>query len=288
VPHTGTQQHSNTATQQHINAATQQRALTTTHCRSRKSRSKKKTPEHTAPELHPPLHCTLNVLVTTEVAHSHDSSRFRRPRTSRTCRLAPRSTLPSHNTRAQTQTPRQATPIAAARKHHGASHLKQRTPTSHTRHIAHSHAAYKHSSRNRPARRPAQPQPLLTAQSSLHAQNRTPAAHSTAHSSDHPTHRQQRTTPSHTHCLRATLTIVQSGCPASTGCCRRVGCCTSTTPCRTHEQPSRHTMAPDAAADPTSHPHRIASRHIASIKSSKMKASQQHCMLSLTHNTVCK
>jgi hypothetical protein len=58
----------------------------------------------------------------------------------------------------------------------------------------------------------------------------------------------------HTQSFRATLTLELSDCPASTGCCRRVGCCTATSPCRTHEQPSRHTMAPDAAPDPSQPP----------------------------------
>ncbi len=111
-----------------------------------------------------------------------------------------------------------------------------------------------------PARRPAQ-----TAQSSPHAHRCAHATHSTAHCSDHPTRRPQKIAPSHT---RPPLTVELSGCPASTGCCRRVGCRTSTTPCRTHEQPSCHTMAPDAAADPSQPPatHRGASHNINRVK----------------------
>jgi hypothetical protein len=140
-----------------------------------------------------------------------------------------------------------------------------------------------------PAQRPAQPHTLLTAQTSPHAHRRAHATHSTAHSSDHPTRRPQKITPSHTRSLRAILTIVESGCPASTGCCRTVGCCTTATACRAHEQPSRHTTAPDAAADP-SEPPAIAAQRIASIKSQiKSNESQSaHCMLSLNNNTVCE
>jgi hypothetical protein len=50
------------------------------------------------------------------------------------------------------------------------------------------------------------------------------------------------------------LTEVLQDCPVSMGCCRRIGCCSSTAPCRTHEHPSRHTTAPDAAADPSQPP----------------------------------
>ncbi len=136
--------------------------------------------------------------------------------------------------------------------------------------MSRTHSIQNHKPRT-PARRPAQPQPLRTAQPSLHAHRRTHVTQSKALSSDHPTHRQQKITPSHKRGLRATLTIVESGCPASTGCCRTVGCCTSTTACRTHDQPSRHTMAPDAAADPSQPPamQRIAAHSI----NRQMKAS---------------
>jgi hypothetical protein len=50
-------------------------------------------------------------------------------------------------------------------------------------------------------------------------------------------------TPRHTRLARATLTSELPGCPASTGCCRRVGR-SSTSACRTHQQPSHHTIAP--------------------------------------------
>jgi hypothetical protein len=49
------------------------------------------------------------------------------------------------------------------------------------------------------------------------------ATYSWAHSSDHPTRRPQKITPSHTRGLRATLTAELSGRPASTGCRLRVG-----------------------------------------------------------------
>ena len=71
VPHTATQRHSDTATQ-HAHF---------THCRSRKSKSKHaQTRKHTAPQLHTPLHCTLNVLITKEVIHDGSAAVHTRPR----------------------------------------------------------------------------------------------------------------------------------------------------------------------------------------------------------------
>ncbi len=129
------------------------------------------------------------------------------------------TTIPPR-TRARTHTTRLAPHTTTAQQRHGTCHPKQRTPTSHAPHIrvAHSHAAYKHTSPARPPQRPTRPRQLRTAQTSLHAHRHTHGTHSTAHSSAHPTHRPQKITPSHT-----TLTSELSGCPASTGCCRRVG-----------------------------------------------------------------
>jgi hypothetical protein len=47
-------------------------------------------------------------------------------------------------------------------------------------------------------------------------------------------------------------------------------------------------MAPDTAADPSQPPttHRGASHNINQIKSNESQSA--HCMLSLTHNTVCE
>jgi hypothetical protein len=146
-------------------------------------------------------------------------------RTSRTCRPAPRSPLPSHHTitRALTHTMRQAPPTTEPRQRHGACHPKTaHTNKPRTAHRTLTHSIQTHKPRT-PTRRPAQPQPLRSAQTSLHTHRRTHATHSTAHSSALPTHRPQKITPSHTRGLRATLTLVQSGCSASTGCCRRVG-----------------------------------------------------------------
>ncbi len=64
---------------------------------------------------------------------------------------------------------------------------------------------------------------------------------------------------------RAALTKQLSGRPASRGCCRRVGYFPSSTACRAHAQPSRHTMAHnDAAAAPyqPAAPHRSQSHSI--------------------------
>jgi hypothetical protein len=90
---------------------------------------------------------------------------------------------------------------------------------------------------------------------------------STAQSSALPTRCPQNITRSHTRGLRATLTAELSGCSASTGCCRRVGCCSTATRCKTHDQPSRHTTGPDAAADPASHPQSNAKQSHAALHS---------------------
>jgi hypothetical protein len=95
-----------------------------------------------------------------------------------------------------------------------------------------------------------------------HAHRCAHATHSSAHSSDHPTHRPQKIAPSHARCLRGTLTSELSGCPPSTGCCRRFGCRTCPATCRTHEQPSRHTMATNAdAIHTTAHRYLTPSSH---------------------------
>jgi hypothetical protein len=145
-------------------------------------------------------------------------------------------------------------------------HPKQRTPTTHATHIAHSQAEYRHTSPARPHDVPhSHNHCALHSDHRMHTAARTPrTARHTAPTTPHAAH-----TKSHpvTHAARVrTLTSELSGCPASTGCCRRVGCCKATTACRTHEQPSRHTMAPDAATDPSQPPatHRSASHNILS------------------------
>jgi hypothetical protein len=208
----------------------------------------------------------------------------------RTCRIAPRSPLPSHHKHTRADTRDETSPT----QHNGTAASWRVSPnTTHAHNPRNAHRTptcriQTHKPRT-PARRPAHPQPLRTAQSSPHAHRCAHATHSTAHSPDHPTRRpQKKITPSHTRGLHATLTIVESGCPASTGCCRRVCCRTSSTVCRTHEQPSRHTMAPDAAPDPSQSPatHRSASHVTNQIRSNEGQS--VHCMLSLTHNTVCE
>jgi hypothetical protein len=163
---------------------------------------------------------------------------------------------------------RQAPPSTTARQRHGACHPKQRTPTTHTTHIAHSHAEYRHTS---PARQHDVPHnrdnTALRKHHCTHTAARTP--HTARRKTPrNPTHRPQKITPSNKRRLRATLTAELSGCPASTGCCRRVGCFPSSTPCRSHVQPSRHTMAPDAAADPSQ------SQRITQHQSNQVKASR--------------
>jgi hypothetical protein len=179
----------------------------------------------------------------------------------------PDTITPHNHARTDTHTTRQAPSTTTPRQRHGACHPKQPTANKpRTPHPTLARSIQTHKPRT-PARRPAQPQPLRTAQSLPHAHRHAHATHSTAHSSDNPTRRPQKITPSHTRGLRATLTPDMSGCPAMKGCCPRAGCRPSPTPCRAHEQPSRHTMAPDADADPSQPP----ATH-----------------LSASHNTVCE
>jgi hypothetical protein len=116
----------------------------------------------------------------------------------------------------------------------------------------------------------------------MHTAARTPhTARHTAPTTAHTAHRKSH--PVHTRGLHATLTSELSNCPASTGCCRTVGCYSSTTPCRTHEQPSRHPTPPPT---PASRPQRMQAHRINQLKSNESQSA--HCMLSLTHNTVCE
>ncbi len=124
---------------------------------------------------------------------------------------------------------------------------------------------------------------IITTRAPRHA-----CTHTARHTDPRTPHTAHRKSHTVTRGLHATLTPELPGCPASTACCRRVGCCPSLTPCRTHDQPSRHTMAPSAAADPSQQPAHIPAHRIATIKSSQMTSQLAHCMLSLTHNTVCE
>jgi hypothetical protein len=200
-------------------------------------------------------------------------------------RRAPRYHHTTH-TRELTHTTRQAPSRTTAPQLHGACHPEQRTPTSHAPHIAYSHAAYKNTSPTGPQDVPATATTARCANITAH--RRAHATQSPVHSSALQTHRPQQITPSHTRGLHATLTSEISGCPASTGCCRRVGWIATTTTCRTHEQPSRHPMTPDAAADP-SQPlatHLSASQSINQIKSNESQSARS--TLSFTRNTVWK
>ncbi len=198
---------------------------------------------------------------TSRVWRSHDSSHFRR-RNAHPTHMPTSATLPdtiTPQTRAHTDT-HDATNV---NHHNGTSASWRVSPnTAHANNPRTPHRTLARSIQTHkpPAGRPAQPQPLHTTQLSPRTHRHAHATHSTAHSSDHPTHRPQKITPSHTRGLNTTLTAELSGCPASTGCCRRVGCSVTSSPCRTHEQRSRHTMAPDAVTDPSQPPatHRIA------------------------------
>jgi hypothetical protein len=163
---------------------------------------------------------------------------------------------------------RRAPPSTTAQQRHGACHPKQRTPTTHATHIAHSHAEYRYTSRARPHDVPHTTNHCaLRSDHRMHTAARTPrTARHTAPTTPHAAHRKSHPV---THAASATLTSELPGCPASTGCCRRVGCSTTPSSCMTHEQPSRHK--------------RIAAHRTTSIKSSQMKASQHtECYLSRT------
>jgi hypothetical protein len=137
----------------------------------------------------------------------------RAPRAHADQRRAPRYHHTTH-TRAQTRTTRQAPPTTTPRQRHGACHPKQRTPTSHAPHIAHSHTAHKHTSpAHTPARRPAQPRPLRTAQTSLHAHRRTHAPHTARHTaprSPHTAHTAHRKSHPVTHAASAPHSLQSS------------------------------------------------------------------------------
>jgi hypothetical protein len=208
-----------------------------------------------------------------------------RMHTSRACRLAPPSPLPSHHKHARIHTrhcdkshpPQQHVSVMARVTQHcadlQATHATSRTRTQHT-------------NTQTPHARTTSHTAATTAHCAIITARTPPHTCHTQHGN--PTRRPQKITPSHTRGLRATLTAELSGCSASTGCCRRAGFPTSSTACRTHEQPSRHTMAPDAAADPSQPPaaHRSAAHTINQLKSNESQSA--HCMLSRTHNTVCE
>jgi hypothetical protein len=140
--------------------------------------------------------------------------------------------------RVQAPTTRQAPPSATARHPKSANQQDARL-------IAHSSAAYN-------TQAPRTRKSTRTAPTTAHCANttaRTPQAHSSAH----PTHRPQKIRPSHTRGLRTTLTIVESGFPASTGCCRRVGCCASPSSCRPHTAHRKSHPVTHAASAPHSH-----------------------------------
>ncbi len=211
---------------------------------------------------------------TYRVWHSHDASHFAGP-TRTTAHMPTSAAFPdtiTPRTRARTDTHemRQAPPNTTPRQRHGVSpntaprlQPTHRTSHTHIQHATHNPARphnFPHSANHCALRK----------HHCSHAAARN-ATHGTVHSSALPAHCPQKITPSHTRGLRATLTSELSGCSASTGCCRRVGCSTSATACRIHDQPSRHTMAPDADAEPSQPPatHRIASHSINQIKSNE-------------------
>ncbi len=123
--------------------------------------------------------------------------------------------------RAQTHTMRQAPPSTTARQRHGACHPKQRTPTTHATHIAHSHAEYRHTS-------PACPNDVphghnhcaLRNHHRMHTAARTPrtARHialTTPHAATE-NHTQLHTPPPrHTHCRAVGLPSIDGMLPES-------------------------------------------------------------------------
>jgi hypothetical protein len=221
--------------------------------------------------------CMLTAHMAPQARHRH----FRSPNahlTHRPTRAALPTTITSH-TRACADTHDATSP----NQHTGTSaSWRVSAKAAHTNkpHTAHSHTAHKHTNSARP-----HDVPHSRNHRAVHPHHHTHATHSTAHSSNQRTRCPQKITPSHTRSIHAALTL-ELGCPALTGCCRKVGCCSTPSTCRTREQPSRHTMASDAAADPSQPPatHRSASHSVDQIKSNESRSA--HCMLSLTHNTV--
>jgi hypothetical protein len=74
--------HSNTETQHHSDTATQahQRTLPLTEIKEQRTHRRRNTQRRSYTVLHTPLHCTLNVLVTTEVTHNGGAALHTRPR----------------------------------------------------------------------------------------------------------------------------------------------------------------------------------------------------------------
>jgi hypothetical protein len=147
-------------------------------------------------------------------------------RTSRTCRLAPRSRHHhTTNTRTQKDKTRQAPPSTTRRQRDGACQPTQRTPTSHAHHIAHSHAAYRHTRLSQPphARTTSHTAPttahcaIITACTPPHARH---TEHGTQlrppHTPPTANHTQSHTrTPRHTHVRAVRLPSVDGMLPDS-------------------------------------------------------------------------
>jgi hypothetical protein len=179
---------------------------------------------------------------------------------------------------------RRAPPSTTARQRHGACHPKQRTPTTHATHIAHSHAEYRHTSPARPHDVPHSRNhcAVITACTPLRARH---AQHGTQLRPPHTPPTENRTQshtrpPRHTHCRAVRLLSVDGMLPESWLPCKPKYLQDTQTAIASHHGTRRRRRPQPAAHN--------ASQRIASIKSSQMKASQQHCMLSLTHNTVCE
>jgi hypothetical protein len=161
---------------------------------------------------------------------------------------------------------------------------KQRTPTSHTRHIAHSHAAYKHASPARPHDVPHSTNHCTlpkhhcthTAARTSHTERHTAPTtrhaahkHPVTHAASAPHSRQRRQASQRRRDAAGELVAVQVQPPAGHTNSHRV------TP-----------WHPTPPPTPASRPQRIAAHHIASIESSRMKASQ-HTACYRSRTTPC-
>jgi hypothetical protein len=197
----------------------------------------------------------------------------------RTCRPAPRFPLPSHHrhTRADTRCDKPHTAHAMARVTQLSARL-QATHASNPRTATQSIQTHKPRT---PARRPAQLQPLRTAHTSLHPHRRMQNGTQLRPPDTPPTenHTQSHTRPPrHTHCRATRLPSVDGMLPESWLNCKY-------NPLQdTRSAIASHHGTRCRRRPPASRPQRIAAHQ--SIH--KSNESQSHCMLSLTHNTVCE
>jgi hypothetical protein len=198
----------------------------------------------------------------------------RAPHTAPTSAALPDTITPHTRAHRHTHTTRQATPTTTARQRHGARHPKQRTPTSHARHIAHANAARKHT-------RPARPHDVPHSRNhcALPEHHCTHNATCTPHTARHtaPTTPYAANRKSHPVTHAASAPHSRQSCQAAQRRRDAAGEMVATQP----QCPAGHTNShrvtpwhPTPPPTPASRPQRISAHRIASIKSSQLKASQ--------------